>query len=208
MRHNFVLGVSFHSYGEAVLYPWGNFHRAPDQDLILEIAHGYASRIGRLSGHGAYNVLPLNGRVGQSSVWMYGAGGAIDFICETGEEYFPSIENLTHLTSENVNGALFLLERVLRSGVSGHVVDAETGTPLEAEILVHGFERDYVKPRRSHPENGRFDRLLLPGTYEVYVQKKGYRTARFDKIAVRAETLTPLEVALLREAPENVMSNE
>ncbi|MGH7496508.1 MAG: M14 family zinc carboxypeptidase [bacterium] len=208
LQQNFVIGVSFHSYGEAVLYPWGNFHRAPDQDLILDIARQYASRIGRLSGQGAYNVLPLNGRVGQSSVWMYGAGGVIDFICETGEEYFPPLDDLFHLSQQNVNGAMFLLERALRSGICGHVVDAETGAPLEAEIVVNGFERNYVKPRHSHPEYGRFDRLLLPGVYEVHVQKKGYQTARFEKIEVRAETSTRLEVALHRETPEDVMSNE
>ncbi len=207
-QRHFVIGVSYHSYGEAVLYPWGNFHRAPDQDLILDIARQYASRIVRLSGQGAYHVLPLNGRVGQSSVWMYGAGGVIDFICETGEEYFPPVEDLFPIAHENVNGAMFLLERVLRSGLSGHVVDAESGAPLEAEIIVHGFERDYVKPRRSLPENGRFDRLILPGVYEVEIQKKGYVAARFEKVVVRAEALTLLEVALRRELPENVMSNE
>jgi hypothetical protein len=208
LQRNFLIGVSFHSYGEAVLYPWGNFHRAPDQDLILDIARSYASCIGRLSGQGTYNVLPLNGRVGQSSVWMYGAGGVIDFICETGEEYFPPANDLFNVTQQNVNGAMFLLERALRSGISGHVVDAETGAPLEAEILISGYERDYVRPRRSHPLNGRFDRLLLPGTYDVYVQKKGFHTAHFEKIAVRAETSTPLEVALHREMAEEVMSNE
>jgi hypothetical protein len=202
------MGVSFHSYGEAVLYPWGNFHRAPDQDLILDIARGYAARIGRLGGQGSYNVLPLNGRVGQSSVWMYGAGGAIDFICETGEEYFPPVEDLLHITQENVNGAMFLLERTLRSGISGHVVDAQTGTPLEAEIIIHGFERDYVKPRRSHPENGRFDRLLLPGTYEVYVQKQGYQTLRFEGIEVRGDSVTGLEIALHALPAENAASTE
>ena len=208
LRRNFVMGVSFHSYGEAVLYPWGNFHHAPDQDLILDIARQYASRIGRLSGQGAYNVLPLNGRVGQSSVWMYGTGGVIDFICETGEEYFPPPEDLAPLTQENVKGALYVLERALGAGVSGHVVDAETGAPLEAEIIVQGFERDYVKPRRSHAESGRFDRLLLPGTYELRVQKKGYRTMRFENVEVRATGLTLLRAALQRGAAENVMGNE
>ncbi len=207
-RCNFVIGVSFHSYGEAVLYPWGNFHRAPDQDLILEIARQYASQIGRLASKGGYSVLPLNGRVGQSSVWMYGNGGVIDFICETGEEYFPPLDDLLHLTNENVKGAMFLLERALHSGINGHVVDAETGAPLEAEIVIQGFERDYVKPRRSQPHNGRFDRLLLPGIYTVQVLKPGYQAAHFEKIEVGTAGLTPLEVALQREAAEEVMRNE
>lgn len=199
-QHNFILGVSFHSYGEAVLYPWGNFHPAPDQDLILDIAQNYASRIGRQSGAGKYQVLPLNGRVGQSSVWRYAMFGAIDFICETGEDYFPTSESLPRLVAENVRGANYLLERTLRSGISGHVREAETGAPLDAEIIVAGLERNYVRPRHANGAFGRFDRLLLPGVYTIIVRKNGYRAARIEQVSVNDSTLTYLEVELQREA--------
>lgn len=199
-ERNFVLGVSFHSYGEAVLYPWGNFNPAPDHALILDIAQNYAAQIGRQSGAGKYHVLPLNGRVGQSSVWRYGAAGAIDFICETGEDYFPRIEALPQLVAENTRGVFYLFERTLRSGIYGHVRDAETGAPLVAEIVIEGFESAYVKPRHSHPSRGRFERLLLPGVYALAVRKEGYHTARFANLSVNDSTLTRLEVELQREA--------
>lgn len=199
-QYNFVLGVSFHSYGEAVLYPWGNFYPAPDQDLILDIAQKYAARITRQSGAGKYQVLPLNGRVGQSSVWRYGATSAIDFICETGEDYFPAHESLPRIITENVRGANYLLERTLRSGISGHVREAETGAPLEAEIIVAGLEREYVKPRHARGAFGRFDRLLLPGVYTITVRKSGYHAAQFDRVSVNDSTITYLEVELQREA--------
>ncbi len=199
-QRNFILGVSFHSYGEAVLYPWGNFSPAPDHDLILDIAQKYAGQITRQSGAGKYQVLPLNGRVGQSSVWRYGVTSAIDFICETGEDYFPALESLPRIVAENVRGASYLLARALRSGVSGHVREFETGAPVEAEIIVAGFERDYVKPRHSHGRFGRFDRLLLPGVYTITVRKSGYRTAQFEHVSVNDSTLTYLDVELHREA--------
>ncbi len=199
-QRNFILGVSFHSYGEAVLYPWGNFNSAPDENLILDIAQNYAAHIGRQSGAGKYHVLPLNGRVGQSSVWRYGETGAMDFICETGEDYFPAIAVLPRIVAENVRGANYLFERALRSGLSGHVREAETGAPLIAEIVIAGFESAYVKPRHSHGAFGRFDRLLLPGTYTVSVRKSGYRTAQFEQVSVNDSTLTYLEVELQREA--------
>lgn len=199
-QHNFIIGVSFHSYGEVVLYPWGNFHPAPDHDLILDIAQNYASRIGRQNGVGKYQVLPLNGRVGQSSVWRYATSGALDFICETGEDYFPAFESLPRLVAENVRGANYLLERALRSGISGHVREAETGAPLDAEIIVAGLERDYVKPRHANGTFGRFDRLLLPGVYTIIVRKNGYRATRIAPVSVNDSTLTYLEVELQREA--------
>lgn len=200
LRRNFLMGVSFHSYGEAVLYPWGNFNPAPDQDLILDVAENYARQINRLRERGTYGVLPLNGRVGQSSVWMYGTSSAIDFICETGEDYFPAFEELPHIVSENVRGATYLLDRALRSGLVGHVRDAQTGAPLEAEISVAGREAAYVKPRHSSGPHGRFDRLLLPGIYTITIHKNGYRSERFERVLIHDNTLTQIEVVLQREA--------
>jgi hypothetical protein len=199
LRENFVIGVSYHSYGESILYPWGNFHRAPDQELIVDIAQRCASGIGRHSGGGTYNVLPLNGRVGQSSIWMYGELSTIDFIIETGEEYFPSPEDIPRMAQENVRGALFLMERALTSGVAGHVRDRQTGKPLVAEIHVLGFDAPHVKSRHSDATHGRFDRLLFPGTYALEIRSPGYKTEIIEGVQARSDRLTWLEVSLTRQ---------
>lgn len=199
LQKKFVLGVSYHSYGEAVLFPWGNYLPAPDQDLIVDIAQTCAAQIGRLSGRGTYNILPLNGRCGQSSIWMYGELGAIDFIIETGEEYFPSLADAARIAEQNLRGAMYLLERALGAGISGHVVDAETGKPLNADIHVRGRRADYVRPRHANGAWGRFERLLRPGTYTVEISQTDYETARFEKVQVEADRMTPLHVMLRRK---------
>lgn len=196
-RENFLIGASFHSYGESVLYPWGNYHRAPDQDLIIDIARRCAEKIGRLSGHGAYNVLPLNGRVGQSSIWMYGELGAMDYIIETGEAYFAEPEDIPRITGENLQGALFLLQRALGSGVTGHVRDRLTGKPLAAEIHISGTDAVYVKCRRSDARYGRFDRLLFPGQYTLEVRAPNYKTEIFPNLQIQPQARTAVEIALL-----------
>ncbi len=198
-RENFVVGASYHSYGEAVLYPWGNFHRAPDQDLIFDIAQRCAGQIGRLSGSGSYNVLPLNGRVGQSSIWMYGELGTIDFIIETGEEYFAAPEDIPRIVKENVRGALFLLERALCSGVTGHVRDRQTGKPLAAEIHVTGSEAAYVKCRHADTARGRFDRLLFPGNYTLEIRAPGYKTEIIAGVQIHRDRMTVLDIAMTRQ---------
>ena len=206
LRRNFVMGVSYHSYGEAILYPWANYHRPPDQDLILDVARQCAKQITQLSGKGSYHVLPLNGRVGQSSIWMYGELGAIDFICETGDDYFANPEDIPHIVQQNVRGAMHLMERALRSGIHGHVVDAETRQPLSAEIHVRGYETTYVRPRHSSGTTGSYDRLLLPGSYVVEVAKPGYETARLEQVLVQEQGRTLLDVELRRMAVEDVTS--
>ncbi|MCH6560199.1 zinc carboxypeptidase, partial [candidate division KSB1 bacterium] len=99
-RENFAIGISYHSYGEAILFPWGNFKRPPDLELIVEIAGEMASRIKRESGRGQYSILPLNGRVGQSSVWMYAEQHVIDYIIEVGTQYFPAEEDIPFIIKE------------------------------------------------------------------------------------------------------------
>jgi len=198
-RENFLVGVSYHSYGESVLYPWGNYHRPPDQELIFDIAQRCAEKIDRLSGNGGYNVLPLNGRVGQSSIWMYGELGAMDYIIETGETYFAAPEDIPRIARENVEGALFLLERSLGGGVSGHVRDRLTGKPIAAEIYVSGCEASYVKCRHSDPVHGRFDRLLFPGNYTLEIRAPGYKTEALAGVPVRQNSMTPLEITLARQ---------
>ncbi len=198
-RENFLIGVSYHSYGESVLYPWGNYHHAPDQELIVDIAQRCAESIGRLSNSGSYNVLPLNGRVGQSSIWMYGELGTMDYIIETGEAYFAAVEDIPRITGENISGALYLLERALGSGITGHVRDLLTGKPIAAEIHVNGCEASYVKCRRADILRGRFDRLLFPGNYTLEIRAPGYKTEILAGVAVQQNSTTGLEIALTRQ---------
>jgi hypothetical protein len=143
--------------------------------------------------------LPLNGRVGQSSIWMYGELGAMDYIIETGETYFAAPEDIPRIARENVEGAMFLLERSLGGGVSGHVRDRLTGKPIAVEIHVNGCEASYVKCRRSDAVHGRFDRLLFPGNYTMEIRAPGYKTEVLAGVPVRQNLMTPLEITLARQ---------
>lgn len=199
LRENIVLGVDYHSYGESVLFPWGNFYPAPDHALIYSIADGCARRIGKENGSGQYGMLPLNARVGQSSNWMYSELAAMHFIIETAANYFPRLDRVPEIAKENRRGAEFLMERVLRSGISGHVRDAETRLPVAAQILVDEFIADYVRPRHADGIFGRFDRLLLPGTYKVTIVADNYTPETFTSVRVHENRRTFLEVTLRRK---------
>lgn len=197
-RENFVIGISYHSYGESILFPWGNYKKPPDIELIVDIASEMASKIRRQSGHGRYSILPLNGRVGQSSIWMYGQLRVIDYIVEVGTEYFPAEEDIPFVVRENVKGAEYLLDRMLETGVRGRVFDAETRKPLRADITVLEFAADYVRPRRSDEKFGSFYRLLNPGTFTLKINSKGYYSKLIRDVRVDRGDIVDLEVGLRR----------
>jgi hypothetical protein len=200
MRENFVFGVSYHSYGESILFPWGNYKRPPDLDLIVEIASEMAAHIRRESGRGRYSILPLNGRVGQSSIWMYGQLRIIDFIVEVGNEYFPADEGIPNILQENLNGAFYLLKRALETGVRGHVVDDHTHKPLLAKVEILELSSDHVQPRRTDPVFGRFFRILTPGLYTVEISSAGYGTKIINDVRVQKGKFVDLEVSLQQES--------
>lgn len=197
-RENFVVGVSYHSYGEAILFPWGNFKRPPDLDLIVDVAGKMAARIQRQSGYGTYSILPLNGQAGQSSIWMYGHLKIIDFIVEVGTDYFPNARDVPAIVEEHLQGAYFLLDRVFGAGVTGHVFDEVTKAPLSAHIEVSHLETDYVNSRKTDPRFGRFHRLLLAGTYDLTVTSEGYETRVIHDVDINKGSLTMLEIGLRR----------
>jgi hypothetical protein len=204
IRENFVFGVSYHSYGESILFPWGNYKRPPDIDLIVTIASEMAANIRRQSGRGRYSILPLNGRVGQSSIWMYGQLRVIDFIIEVGNEYFPAEESIPFIVQENQNGAFYLLERVLETGIRGHVFDAKTKAPLAAEIEVLEYASDYVAPRKTDADFGGFYRVVSPGSYNVEIRSAGYATKTFPNVKVRKGEYVDLEIGMTKN---RVMTN-
>ncbi|MFQ5823828.1 MAG: M14 family zinc carboxypeptidase [bacterium] len=200
IRENFVIGISYHSYGESILFPWGNFKQPPDLDLIVDIASKMASKMKRQSGRGQYSILPLNGRVGQSSIWMYGQLRVFDYIVEAGTEYFPSDESIPFIMKENLKGAYYLFDRLLETGIRGHIFDAYTKEPLFAEVQVKEFSADYVKSRVTDPQFGMFYRLIKPGYYTLEIKSRGYYRKIIENVRVVKGKIVDLEIGLYRKS--------
>jgi len=70
----------------------------------------------------------------------------IDYIIEVGTQYFPAEESVPFIVNENLKGAFYLFDRVLETGIKGHIFDYYTKKPLLAEITVKEFSANYVKP--------------------------------------------------------------
>ncbi|MEA2104895.1 MAG: FlgD immunoglobulin-like domain containing protein, partial [Candidatus Cloacimonadota bacterium] len=97
--------------------------------------------------------------------------------------------------------AYWLLNRALgyqadANMLTGHITDANTGEPIQAEIIVAGFTAPYLEPRISDELYGRFWRVLLPGTYEITVRKMGYEEQTFNNITINTSVWTTLDVAM------------
>ncbi len=124
--HNFNVAVSYHSYGQLVLFPWGytNEH-TPDHDTFQAMADSMAAYNGYTAGPGYATIYNTNGDFDD---WMYGdlvITGGLDpgtpvtekdriysFTLEVGTTfiYDPPGNKLRTIPRENLGPNLFAIE--------------------------------------------------------------------------------------------------
>lgn len=140
-----------------------------------------------------------------SLVWSINPGFSADEVKEivctsTNKNASSSNENDSRESYPIVNAKLAVEEAIRRTddvaSISGTVVDAETGEPLEANISATS-EDGMMAFATSNPETGDFSIQNLPaGKYNVVISKEGYRNYTFSP------TLTEGMIFVLTEPVE------
>lgn len=208
LKKRFVASITYHSYGEEVMYNWrwpDTELRAPDHNLIYEIASEMAKRIRNEAGTGNYEVTRLFG-ANQSPNWMYGVLGTFEFLIETGTSFIPPGYKIRPIVEANLEGLFYLLDRLKGPGITGKVLDVISRQPIEAEISILEIDNfEYIKPRTNNPATGRFVRLLRPGKYTLLVASPDYY---YRVLAITVENnMLSREISLPTEA-KRISSSE
>jgi len=178
-RH-FALNVSYHSYGNVVLYPpYGcGTAKLPTgaTEFMAGVAKTYAGLMTKDDGKGVYDFRnKLYSVDGLDRDWFFNELGTLAFVTEIGSAFQPSYQAMR----EKILGGLrpgwrYLLELLLGPAFRGHVRDAQTGKPLVADFEVVGFGYQEGELRRSEPRFGRFTIPLPQGVRTVIFRAKGY----------------------------------
>jgi hypothetical protein len=199
VQQKFVISISYHSFGEIVYYPWywDGWH-TPDDVTLTDLAQQIASRIARHSGVGTYTYDRNGAKVGMSANWLYGTQGTFDFMIETLESpiFIPPGSQVDSIYRSNKPGALYILDRVHETGITGTISDSLTGLPLEARVKIFELYSASVSPRTSDPVFGRYRWLLTPGTYNLEFSKPGYQSKIFSDVVVESGQPTFLNAEL------------
>jgi len=127
LSQKFLLSLSYHSYGQIIIYSWQESPRAPDQDLIFEIADGLASRIPKYDKEESYDPRVSNCQNGFSRCWMYAVAGTIEYTVETAPSFMPSGADGLAIANDNLPGALYVLTRIHGPGITGHITEKLSG---------------------------------------------------------------------------------
>ncbi|MDY6896000.1 MAG: M14 family zinc carboxypeptidase, partial [Thermotogota bacterium] len=122
------------------MYPYGYGSEvfAPDHAAISDLGENMAALIPSLN-YGNYtpqNSWELYPCMGGTDDYAYGEHGIFSYTIELATEFIPPASEVEQVCQDNLEAAMLLLDRVNHSTLTGHVTDAETGLPIEAQIYI------------------------------------------------------------------------
>lgn len=208
--HHFVTGITYHSYSELVLYPYGyaTGMTAPDNAAMSELAVDMANTIpGEYGGYYTPQASwQLYAAAGVTDDYAYGQHGIFSYCIELGVEFIPPSGDILPMCTKNLTAALLLLDRVNQSTVTGLVKDANTTLPVVAEIYVNGVDNtgQFREPYTSDASFGRYYRLLVDGNYTITFSSYGYIPQTFNNVNINSAGQTVLNVNLVPAQSVNV----
>ncbi len=202
--HHFSLGANFHTGSLVVNYPYDNdglgsvFSPTPDEALLQAVSRSYSSNNPPMWSSPYFANGIVNGAAwyaisGGMQDWNYRYDGCFDVTIELADYQWPNppASQLPTYWSQNQESMLAYLEWVLR-GVRGIIRDAQTGQPVAGAVRVEGYPHLVF----SDPDVGDYHRMLLPGTYTLWIYAPGYIPQRIPNVVVGNGDATRLDVAL------------
>ena len=201
--HNFVAGISYHTYSELVLWPYGynSGIYAPDQTALADLGTAMGNAIPGLTGghytpQVCWELYPCSGITDD---YAYGKYGIFAYTIEMGQEFIPPANDVYQITADNLNASMILLNRLNKSTLTGHITNANTGEPVVAQIYINGIDNtgEPRDPYKSNATFGTYYRLLVNGNYTVTFSAYGYLSQTFNNVNINNVGQTILDVALL-----------
>jgi hypothetical protein len=187
-----VISVSYHSYSEIVIYPYGcDGERAEAREVVEGLGQQLAATLIKDSGSGTYEAGTswelLYAVDGGDIDWYHNAHGVLPYVIEvnSGSQGFQPPYSWRQSTVERMRpGWALMLDRLGQSGVRGSVMvngqRAVTGmitvTPLTQALGVPAGAQSYP--------------LKIDGTFHIIVKPGMYRVSFSDQDAVTYQDVT------------------
>jgi carboxypeptidase T len=109
--HNISISISYHTYGDLVLYPWGYTFLPPkDKPLFVSIGENISS----IDHYVVSQAIGLYPTLGDACDWQYGTHGVLAFTIELGTTYAPTDpEELNEMCVTHTAVNLYVCQRAL-----------------------------------------------------------------------------------------------
>lgn len=182
-----VFNISYHSYSEILIYPYGCKGRRTETTNVVEsIGKSVAALIVKDSGRGAYAPGTawelLYSADGGDIDWMYNAHNVIPYVIElnASSQGFQPAYSWRDKTVERVRpGWQLLFRKLASSGIRGIVKDSSGRAQSQAMVSVATLGKSSMEDINWQVKgDGTYHIVLNPGTYKVSFEHAGKRVER------------------------------
>lgn len=107
-KRNFVSSVSYHSYGQLILYPYGYGYDIynPEEDIFKKMSH----KMSTFNKYRPQNSAALYPAMGDHDDYAYGDQNILAFTIELGRQFVPRENLVQGICEKNVKACLWLIE--------------------------------------------------------------------------------------------------
>lgn len=176
-RRNFSLSANFHAGALVVNYPWDSLTtQFPDRQAAIFVAKEYARLNVPMADSFYFSEGITNGYdwypiYGGMQDWSYIWHQCLELTIELYDTKWPDYSKVDSLWMDNQESLIRYLT-LAHSSYRGVVIDNETEIPVLASYQVQGIE----KVMKTSPVTGEFNRILMPGSYDVTFTAEGYNS--------------------------------
>jgi carboxypeptidase T len=197
-----VISISYHSYSEIVIYPYGcEGQRTETRAVVEKIGKELASKLKKDDGKGTYTAgtAPdlLYSVDGGDIDWLYAVAQVIPFVIEvnsTSQGFQPSYSKWRDLTVRNQrDGWKYILGRMDGSSLYGQVKDDLGGGIQNGKLRIREIGGSFSQDLQVN-SSGFFNVILNPGSYKVVVEATGYSSEQ-QEVKV-GDSRTPFQPVL------------
>jgi hypothetical protein len=189
-----VFDISYHSYSELVIYPYGcNGQRTETKTVVEDLGRQLAAKVARDSGSGGYSPGTawelLYSVDGGDIDWMYNVHHVIPYVIEvnaSSQGFQPAYRWRDPTVQKMRAGWQLLFQNLFGSGVRGVVRDSNGRTQPQTMISVTTLGSNVVEPINwKIKDDGTYHIILKPGTYKLAFELGGRKVEK--EVAVGAD---------------------
>jgi carboxypeptidase T len=165
LRERFQASISFHTYSELILFPFGYGYNVPNPDR--KVFEKMASDMAEFNKYRPQNSAELYPAMGDCDDYLYGELKVLSFTFELCRTFIPSASQIDQVNSLNVPAVLYLIEKAGTYGLISPSGDDEIVENLEFNDalaaltdIVMLFDRENNIAMRNEVLN-RIERLSL-----------------------------------------------
>jgi carboxypeptidase T len=206
-EQNFAFDITYHSYSELVIAPYGCQNQFTPENAIVQKVGGDVARVLRKDdGSGSYTfgnswqiIYPVDG---DDVSWMYNQVNTMAFVVEINSADQGFQPDYSAWRDKSVQtqraGWQHMLNRLLTGPqVRGRMLDAKTGQPIDGFVSIEGVKYKDEKPRTA--KRGAYQKILIPGNYDLIFSAPGYQSQTLS-IAVDEGSVISQDVYFVADA--------